>query len=73
MVELNLNTILEGVILAGVLGTFSILSSIKEHLAKLNGRIGKAEVSLDLHTKVDDERHQACITTSRDLWEAVRK
>ncbi len=73
MVELNLNTILEGVILAGVLGTFSMLSSIKEHLAKLNGRIGKAELGLELHSKVDDERHATCVAGHRDLWEAVRK
>ncbi len=73
MVELNLNTILEGVILLAVGGVFNLIFSIREHLAKLNGRVGKAELALDLHSKVADERHTACITASRDLWDAVRK
>lgn len=71
--EINLNTVLEGVILALILAMFNILFSVREHLAKLNGRIGKAELAMELKIKVDDERHTACVTTSRDLWEAVRK
>lgn len=73
MVELNLNTILEGLILLAIGGIFNLIFSVREHLAKLNGRVGKAELALELHSKVADERHDACVTASRDLWEAVRK
>lgn len=73
MVELGLNTILEGLILALIIAMFNILFSVREHLAKLNGRLGKAELAMELTTKVSDERHAACVASSRDLWDAVRK
>lgn len=73
MVELNLNTILEGVILSAIVGIFNMTFSIREHLAKLNGRVGKTELAMELKTKTDDERHAACLAASKELWEAVRK
>ena len=73
MIELGLNTILEGLILALIIAMFNIMFSVREHLAKLNGRIGKAELAIEMKTKVDDERHLACVASSRDLWEVVRK
>lgn len=73
MIELGLNTVLEGLILALIIAMFNILFSVREHLAKLNGRIGKAELAMELKVKVDDERHAACVANNRDLWEAIRK
>lgn len=73
MLELNLSTVLEGVILMLMVGIFQLIFSIREHLAKLNGRVGRTELAMELHVKVDDERYLSCNANARDLWDAIRK
>lgn len=56
--HINVNTILEGAILLGVAGIFRLIWGVQAHLAKVNGRLGKAEQWQELHQNQDDERHE---------------
>ena len=62
--EVNLTTILSGLILASILGVFA-------QLRKLNSRLGKVEAWQGGHEKMDDERFGGLKESIRDLWTAL--
>lgn len=48
------------------------LKDIADHLAKLNGRVGKVETWQDMHARQDDERHEQIQRETDALWREVR-
>ena len=40
---INLNAILQGLTVAGIVGLFKLGMQTRDHLAKLNGRVAKTE------------------------------
>jgi len=48
------------------------LKDIADHLAKLNGRVGKGETWQDMHARQDDERHEQIQRETDALWREVR-
>jgi hypothetical protein len=53
-VIINLTNVLQGIILAAVIGVGRVLYSMNQHLALLNGRLGKMETWKEEHAKLED-------------------
>lgn len=71
--SLNLSSILQGLTVAGIVGIFKLSLQMRDHLAKLNGRISKAEQWQDLHAEQCQDRHQQSREESRMQWEAITR
>ena len=48
------------------------LAGILDHLANLNGRVGKSETWQEMHEKQDDDRFEQLEKQTDALWSAVR-
>jgi hypothetical protein len=51
--------------------TVKALGKIQEHLATINGRLGKSETWMELHQAQDDKQYEALHVSVRDLYEKV--
>lgn len=69
---INLTSILQGLTVAGIVGIFKLSLQMRDHLAKLNGRIAKAEQWQDLHTAQCDERYHGIKEEQRSVWKVLR-
>lgn len=62
--HINLNTILEGIILLGIVGIFKLLWGTNE-------RLTTSEVWQKEHDKQDDERYQTLTKSQDAIWERI--
>lgn len=69
---INLNAILQGLTVAGIVGLFKLGMQTRDHLAKLNGRVAKTEQWQELHTHQCDERYQGIREEHRSIWQRIR-
>jgi hypothetical protein len=51
--------------------TLTVLCGIREHLALINGRLGKSELCMDLHQKSDEQQFQQIRESMRRVWEKL--
>ena len=56
IMQIDLNTLISGVLAALIAAGVKALFGIRDHLATLNNRVGKIETWADGHEKSDDER-----------------
>ena len=81
---IDLNTLIGAVILAVLVYGIKGIFSMRDHLANLNGKLGKIEVwkvehekQTDLwreqHEKQSDERHNSIRANLTAIWVEVRK
>lgn len=78
MEQIGLKELLVGIValgqIVGVIVLFrgaDALVSIREHLAKLNGRIGTCEELRKVHDKSDQDRHDSCEERLHDVEKSL--
>lgn len=64
---------LVGYIMNAIAKIFKALTDIRDHLGKLNGRVGKAEGWQPMHEKQDDERHEQIEREHARMWAAISR
>jgi hypothetical protein len=69
---INLASILQGLTVAGIVGLFKLGMQTRDHLAKLNGRVAKAEQWQELHGDQCDERYHGIKEEHRSIWSVIR-
>lgn len=62
--DINLNTFLEALALAGIIGIFKMIFSI-------NGSVGRMQTWREAHEKQDDERHEHIEKQQASLWKKI--
>lgn len=67
------NIILQGLIVALLIGGVGGIFSMNTKLSKMNGSIRELTTWKSDHNKQDDERHSKNEIDIRDLWEAIKK
>ena len=67
------NIVLQGLIVALLIGGVGGIFSMNTKLSKMNGSIRELTVWKTDHNKQDDERHEKTLIDMRDLWEAIKK
>ena len=82
--NIDLNTLIGAVILAVLVFGIKGIFAMRDHLARLNGRLGRAEmwreehekqadVWREQHEKQDDERYGSLKMSLTTLWDELRK
>lgn len=69
---INLASILQGLTVAGIIGIFKLSLQMRDHLAKLNGRVAKTEQWQQLHSDQCDERYNGIRDEHRSIWSVIR-
>jgi hypothetical protein len=62
---IDINTILEGIAVVGIVGIFG-------QLWRLNGSVGQMRVWMEQHEKIDDERYKEIRQELQNYWQTLQ-